>query len=145
MQGRLNAGPLAEQVVALSYPAMDVILLAALVFFALTPTWRTVAYRFGAAKGASSLVLLAIGTEIGGAIIAGDALVRGYSGFGGELGHVPISFNGPRCICGGRGCGMCCRPFHVPRDLVYPPAGDVPAIVQYPYYTCKGPDCFFKE
>src|SRR5438132_2373681 len=61
-------------------------------------------WTFGAAKGASSLVLLAIGTEIGGAIIAGDALVRGYSGFGGELGHVPISFNGPRCICGGRGC-----------------------------------------
>lgn len=50
-----------------------------------------------------------------------------------------------RCrYCRGRGCRHC-RPYRVPRDLVYPPRGDLPAIVQYPYYTCKGPDCFFKE
>lgn len=62
-------------------------------------------WTFGAGRGASSLVLLAIGTEIGGAILIGDALVRGHSGFAGELGHVPINFlQGPRCICGGRGC-----------------------------------------
>jgi glucokinase len=59
---------------------------------------------FGVARGASSFVLLAVGTEIGGAIMVGDTLVRGHSGFSGELGHVPISFRGPRCICGGRGC-----------------------------------------
>src|SRR5262249_50445989 len=45
--------------------------------------------------------------------------------------------------CHGRGC-PCCRPFHVPRDLSYPPPGP-PAIVQYPYYTCKAPDCFFLQ
>jgi glucokinase len=61
-------------------------------------------WTFGAARGASSLVLLAIGTEIGGAIMIGDTLVRGHSAFAGELGHVPIEFRGPRCICGGRGC-----------------------------------------
>jgi hypothetical protein len=44
--------------------------------------------------------------------------------------------------CGGRGCSACCRPYHVPTDLSYPPASPM-AIVQYPYYTCKGPDCFF--
>jgi glucokinase len=60
--------------------------------------------EFGAARGASSAVLLAIGTEIGGAILVGDTLVRGHSSFAGELGHVPINFRGPRCICGGRGC-----------------------------------------
>ncbi|HYE94452.1 MAG TPA: ROK family protein [Terriglobales bacterium] len=60
---------------------------------------------FGVARGASSLALLAIGTEIGGAIMLGETLMRGRSGFGGELGHVPIDFlRGPRCICGGRGC-----------------------------------------
>ena len=50
-------------------------------------------------------------------------------------------------FCRGRGCRRCahCRPYHVPRDLSYPPQGDLPAIVQYPYYTCKGPDCFFKQ
>ena len=62
-------------------------------------------YAFGVARGASSLVLLAVGTEIGGAILIDDTMVRGRSGFGGELGHVPINFlNGARCICGGRGC-----------------------------------------
>ena len=61
-------------------------------------------WTFGAARNAGSMVLLAIGTEIGGAILVGDALVRGHSGYGGEIGHVPIVRNGPRCICGGRGC-----------------------------------------
>lgn len=57
-----------------------------------------------------------------------------------------------RCrFCRGRGCCYC-QPYRVPRDLRYPPSadangmgGDLPAIVQYPYYTCKGPDCFFKQ
>jgi signal transduction histidine kinase len=53
MQDRLH-GSLAERAVALAYPAMDVVLLAALVFFALTPTWRTVSYRYLAV----SIVLL---------------------------------------------------------------------------------------
>jgi hypothetical protein len=43
----------------------------------------------------------------------------------------------------GRGCRLFNgRPYCVPRDLSYPPPGP-PAIVQYPYYTCKGPDDFF--
>jgi hypothetical protein len=46
--------------------------------------------------------------------------------------------------CGGRGCCYC-RPYHVPRDLSYPPEAGLPATVQYPYYTCKGPDCFFLD
>lgn len=61
-------------------------------------------HKFGVSRGASSAVLLAIGTEIGGAIIAGDTLLRGHSGFGGELGHTPINLRGRRCICGGHGC-----------------------------------------
>ena len=59
MQGRLH-GSFGERLVALSYPAMDVILLAALVFFALTPTWRTVAYRYLAV----SIVLLLFADEL---------------------------------------------------------------------------------
>lgn len=46
--------------------------------------------------------------------------------------------------CHGRGCCHC-RPYRVPNDLSYPPPGDQPAIVQYPYYTNKGPDCFFHK
>ncbi len=62
MQDRLHSGSLGERIVALSYPAMDVILLAALVFFALTPTSRTVAYRYLA----GSIVLLLVADEVYG-------------------------------------------------------------------------------
>jgi signal transduction histidine kinase len=55
-------GPVSEKLVALSYPAMDVILLAALVFLALTPAWRTVAYRYLTA----SIVLLLFADEVYG-------------------------------------------------------------------------------
>jgi signal transduction histidine kinase len=46
MQQLGESGSVAERIVALSYPAMDVVLLSALVFFALTPTWQTIAYRY---------------------------------------------------------------------------------------------------
>jgi signal transduction histidine kinase len=62
MQENLRDGSVAERVVALSYPAMDVILLAALVFFALTPTWRTFSYRYLVA----SVVLLIFADELYG-------------------------------------------------------------------------------
>ena len=46
---------------------------------------------------------------------------------------------------GKHGCyGSCGVPYHVPHDFVFPQAGP-PAVVQYPYYTCKGPDCFFLQ
>lgn len=61
-------------------------------------------WTFGLAQGASSLVLLAIGTNIGGGIIHDGRVVRGYSGFAGELGHVSINFDGPPCFCGSKGC-----------------------------------------
>src|SRR5919204_1513422 len=62
MQDRLHTGSVAERLVALSYPVMDVILLAALVFFALTPTWRTPAYGYLAA----SMVMLIFADEVYG-------------------------------------------------------------------------------
>jgi glucokinase len=61
-------------------------------------------WTFGVARGAASVVLLAVGTNVGGGIIHGHRVVRGHAGFGGELGHVPINFDGPECFCGGRGC-----------------------------------------
>ncbi len=62
LHDRVREGSVAERVVAFSYPAMDIVLLAALVFFALTPTWRTVAYRYLAA----SMVLLIVADELYG-------------------------------------------------------------------------------
>ncbi|MEX2223143.1 MAG: ROK family protein, partial [Candidatus Rokuibacteriota bacterium] len=61
-------------------------------------------WMWGAGRGARSLVVLALGTGVGGSIILDGRLHRGHAGFGGELGHVPIDFDGPPCICGGRGC-----------------------------------------
>ena len=61
-------------------------------------------HRFGVGRGADSLVMLAIGTGVGGAVIIGDALVRGHASCAGEFGHLPIDPNGPVCRCGNRGC-----------------------------------------
>ena len=55
-----GSGRWTENAVALAYPAMDVLLLAGLLFLALTPAWRTVAYRYLAA----SIVLLVVVDEI---------------------------------------------------------------------------------
>jgi signal transduction histidine kinase len=55
-----DQGSASAKAVALSYPAMDVVLLAALAIFFLTPAWRTVAYRYLAA----SIVLLLIADEV---------------------------------------------------------------------------------
>lgn len=62
-------------------------------------------WTFGVARGARSLVVLAPGTGFGAGIVLNGRLVRGVGGFGGELGHTPVKFDGPRCWCGGRGCG----------------------------------------
>jgi glucokinase len=61
-------------------------------------------WTFGASRGVRSLVVLASGTGFGAAIILGGRLVRGVAGFGGELGHTPVKFDGKPCWCGGRGC-----------------------------------------
>lgn len=61
-------------------------------------------WRFGAGRGARSLVVLAAGTGLGAGIVLDGRLVRGARGFGGELGHVPVKFDGGPCWCGGRGC-----------------------------------------
>jgi len=61
-------------------------------------------WRFGAGRGARSLVVLAPGTGFGAGVILDGRLVRGVAGFGGEFGHTPVKFDGPSCWCGGRGC-----------------------------------------
>jgi glucokinase len=60
--------------------------------------------RFGVGAGAQNLVYLALGTGVGGGVIAGGRLIEGAGGFGGELGHVVVALDGPRCTCGSVGC-----------------------------------------
>lgn len=62
--------------------------------------------RRGAARGASHVVMLTVGTGIGGGLILGGELYRGSGGAGAELGHVVVELDGPPCQgdCPGRGC-----------------------------------------
>jgi glucokinase len=61
---------------------------------------------YGAGRGANEMVLLTIGTGIGGGLILGGEVYRGATGAGAELGHTVIDLNGPPCQgnCPGRGC-----------------------------------------
>ena len=60
--------------------------------------------RFGAARGYSDVMLVAVGTGIGAGIIIGGELYRGRWGIGGEPGHVRVVPDGRLCGCGNRGC-----------------------------------------
>lgn len=60
--------------------------------------------RVGAAQGRSDVVLLTLGTGVGGGIIINGALVTGAHGYAGELGHIVVEEGGRPCPCGNRGC-----------------------------------------
>jgi glucokinase len=63
-------------------------------------------HLYGAATGTRNVVMLTIGTGIGGGLILDGKPYRGTTGAGAELGHVVIDLNGPRCQgnCPNRGC-----------------------------------------
>jgi glucokinase len=63
-------------------------------------------HRVGAAQGCDEVVLLTIGTGIGGGLILGGRLYRGATGSAAELGHTVIDEDGPPCQgnCPNRGC-----------------------------------------
>ncbi|MEO0313020.1 MAG: hypothetical protein RL140_250 [Actinomycetota bacterium] len=61
-------------------------------------------YRFGAGRGYSHMVMLTIGTGVGGAIITDGNLLRGGFGVAAELGHIRHIPNGRLCGCGRHGC-----------------------------------------
>jgi glucokinase len=58
----------------------------------------------GAGREVSDLVLLTLGTGVGGGIISGGKIVHGQLGMAGELGHMTVVPNGNPCGCGNRGC-----------------------------------------
>ncbi|RKN38274.1 ROK family glucokinase [Streptomyces hoynatensis] len=61
-------------------------------------------WRFGAGRGAEHLVMITLGTGIGGAILEGGRVKRGAFGVAGEFGHMQVVPGGHRCPCGNRGC-----------------------------------------
>ena len=58
----------------------------------------------GAGRDVDDLVLLTLGTGIGGGIIAGGKVLHGYLGMAGEIGHITIVPSGNPCGCGNQGC-----------------------------------------
>jgi glucokinase len=58
----------------------------------------------GAGRDVDDLVLLTLGTGIGGGIISEGRIVHGYAGMAGEIGHTTVIPNGNPCGCGNRGC-----------------------------------------
>jgi len=59
---------------------------------------------FGAGKGTESMVMLTLGTGIGGGVIVNGDIVLGHMEAAGEVGHQTILPEGPRCGCGNHGC-----------------------------------------
>lgn len=61
-------------------------------------------WQIGAARGFDDIVLVTLGTGIGGGLVMGGQLQRGANGFAGEIGHMVVQPDGPFCPCGRRGC-----------------------------------------
>ncbi len=58
----------------------------------------------GAGRGFADMVLVTLGTGIGGGLVLGGRLQQGSNGFTGEYGHMVVDPDGPPCPCGRRGC-----------------------------------------
>jgi len=61
-------------------------------------------FRFGAGRGSSNLLMVTVGTGIGGGLILEGKLYHGSSDVAGEIGHTSIDSTGRRCKCGNYGC-----------------------------------------
>lgn len=59
---------------------------------------------FGAGEKYNSFVMVTLGTGVGGGIVYNKKIFRGEIGGAGEIGHVCIDPNGPKCNCGSTGC-----------------------------------------
>jgi glucokinase len=59
---------------------------------------------WGAARGRRNVVMLTLGTGVGGAALVDGVIMRGAEGAAGHLGHVTLDPRGGLCICGNYGC-----------------------------------------
>lgn len=60
-------------------------------------------WHFGAGAGADPMSYVTVSSGIGGAVVAGGRVIHGATGNAGEVGHIVIDRDGPRCACGRRG------------------------------------------
>lgn len=93
LEGRALARELAQRV-----PHAQIVVLNDANAAALGEHW------LGAGRGVDDLLLVTLGTGVGGGLILGGALQCGSGGMAGEIGHVVVDPNGRVCGCGARGC-----------------------------------------
>lgn len=60
--------------------------------------------RYGSGQGVTNLLYVKLGTRIGSGVVINGQLYRGSSGSAGEIGHMTVDPDGPRCDCGSSGC-----------------------------------------
>ena len=60
--------------------------------------------KYGAGKEYQNIIMLTLGTGVGGGIILNSKLYEGNQGKAGELGHVVVEVDGEQCTCGRKGC-----------------------------------------
>ncbi len=60
--------------------------------------------EFNPSPASDPLLYVSINQGLGAGVIVGDRLLTGSRGFAGEVGHMVLQLNGPRCSCGRRGC-----------------------------------------
>lgn len=86
-------------------------------------------WKRGAGRGTSNLVMLTLGTGVGGGVVIDGRLFRGWA----ELGHIVVQEGGPLCACGGRGHLEALASGHA-GDLVaqslYGPDADAPMLIE---------------
>jgi glucokinase len=58
----------------------------------------------GAASGSNHMLMVTLGTGVGGGLILDGKVYQGFRGWAGEFGHMPAVENGPHCNCGRNGC-----------------------------------------
>ncbi len=61
-------------------------------------------FRFGAARDVAEMVMVTLGTGVGGGIVSNHTVLRGTHGMAAEIGHMRVVPGGHRCGCGNRGC-----------------------------------------
>ena len=60
--------------------------------------------NYGAGKKSVNMLAVFVGTGIGGGVIINEKIYRGFNFVAGEIGHMLVQKNGPKCGCGKKGC-----------------------------------------
>jgi glucokinase len=61
-------------------------------------------HQVGAGAGHDDMIMVCLGTGVGGGIVSRGDLLEGSNRYAGEFGHMVVDPNGPKCPCGKRGC-----------------------------------------